>query len=133
MTGTGAGATNPAPGHRSANQVSSGLDAVRQNAIVRALETLNAFDRYRVAAGAFDLRAHCSKEISQVDHFRFLRGVFNNRCALRKRGCHQNILGAGHRDRIKDDPATLQTVRTGFDITVAHVNLRTKRPQSVQV
>ena len=73
-----------AAGDRAGDEEGAGLDAVGQHFVVRAVQALDAFDDQRRGAGALDLRAHRVEAIGEVDDLGFLRGVLDDRGALRR-------------------------------------------------
>nr|VUD30034.1 Uncharacterised protein [Raoultella sp. NCTC 9187] len=59
------------------DQEGPGFDAVRQNAIDAAAQTLYAFNGNAVGALAFNFRAQRNEEVGRIDDFRLTRGRFS--------------------------------------------------------
>jgi hypothetical protein len=95
----------------------AGLDAVRQHPVVEAMQPLAAFDGNGVAPVAGNLRAHADQALSQVDDLGFLGRILDDCRALGQGGRHQDVLGAGDRDRVEHHPRAAQAVGVGVDVT----------------
>ena len=80
--------------NRAGHQKGSGLDPVRNDVVLRAVQFLDAFDDDAPRAGALDLRAHLVQEIGEIANFRFGRGAFDDGHALRQHGRHHDVVGA---------------------------------------
>ena len=73
-----------------------------------AVQFFHAFDRDGVGTRTTNIGPHGDEELSEVDHLRLTRGVFQHRGAFGQRGCHQQVLGAGDGDRVQNDTRTTQ-------------------------
>ena len=62
---------DPLAGDRAGDEERAGLDAVRDDVVLGAVQFLHAFDDDAARAGAFDLRAHLVEEIREIDDLRF--------------------------------------------------------------
>ena len=63
--------------------------------MVGPVQSAHPLDGNRARAGALDLSPESDQEISEVDHLRFRRGVFDDGFPLGQAGGHEQVLGPG--------------------------------------
>ena len=128
---------DPAAGDGTGHQIGTGFNAIGHDPIGLAFgrQGLDALDFQDVGSRAMNLGAHHVEEVGQIDDLRLARGILDHRGALGQRGGHHEVLGAGHGDEIQYQTAAFQTLGTGMNVAVAHVNLRThlRQPLEMQV
>ena len=81
-------------GDRARDQERAGLDAVRDDVVLGAVQFLHAFDDDAPRAGAFDFRAHLVEEIREIDDFGFRGGALDDGDALGEHRGHHDVVGA---------------------------------------
>ncbi|MNJ20951.1 hypothetical protein D3C77_152930 [compost metagenome] len=107
----------------SGDQVGTGFDAVRHDAVGRRTQALDAIDGDGVGTGALDFRTHGVEEVGKVDHFRLARGVLQHAAAFGQ-GCgHHDVLGTGHTDGIEEEVCATQAAFRGLGLDVAAFDL----------
>src|SRR5690606_2574248 len=127
---------NPSPGGGRGYQESTSFHPVRQYVVVAALQRLDAIDLNGRGARPFDVRAHGNQTLGQVHHFRLAGRVFDNGLALGQGRSHQQVFGAGDRDRVQKDMGTFHALGSAsLDIAALHYYLRplSLLPPQVQV
>ncbi len=114
----------------------SGLDPVRDDVVLSAVQFLDAFNDDPAGAGAFNLRAHLVQEIRKIDNFRFLSGAFNHGRSLSQHGRHHHVVGpenSGPKFPAQIDHRAGEFRRKHFYIACFHANGRTERFESLQM
>ena len=74
----------------------AGLDAVRNDGVVAAVQLLHAVNSDGAGAGAFDAGTHLVQEIGQVHHLGLAGGGFDDGGALGEHGSHHDVVRAQH-------------------------------------
>ena len=95
------------------HQEGTGFDAVWQNAIHTAAETLNAFDRNTIGALASDLRAQRNQEVRGIHNLRLARSVFDDGGAFGKRCCTHDGDSRTDAHFVHDNMRAFQTAING--------------------
>lgn len=112
------------------------LDAVREDGVVAALESLNALDFEVVTADPLNPGPHFDEHLAEVDDFRFAGRTFDAGDARREDGRHDHICGTGNGGAV---PAThveivpVEVLRIDFNVTVFVADPATESLQSFQV
>ncbi len=83
-------------GNCGGDEESSGLDAVGNDVVLRAVKFLYALDDDAARAGTFDLGAHFDEEIGEVDDLRLFGGTVDDGRALGEDSGHHDIVRAEH-------------------------------------
>ena len=99
----------------------SGLDPVRDDVVLSAVQFLDAFNDDPAGAGAFNLRAHLVQEIRKIDNFRFR---------------HHHVVGPENsrpKFTAQIDHRAGEFRRKHFYISRFHANGRTERFESFQM
>ena len=122
-----------AAGHGRCHQVRTGFNAVGNDVVAAAAQAFDAFDGNHVAARAYDAGAHAIETTGQVRHFRFARGIFNHRDAVRQGRGHHQVFGAGDRHHVHKNARTLKTFGARLDIAVFDDDLRTHGLQALDM
>src|SRR5207249_2497702 len=92
-----------AVGRGGGNGEGGGLDSVRNDIVLDAVQFLHAGDRNRRAARAYNLGAHLVQEVRKIHHFGLARGAFNGSHAFGENSRHHQIRSAEHR-RTRSSP-----------------------------
>ena len=82
--------------HRACDEIRAGLDAVGDDAVLRAVQFLHALDDDAPRARALDLCAHLVQEIREVHDLGFGSRALDHGDAFRERGGHHHVVGAEH-------------------------------------
>src|SRR4029077_12073286 len=115
------------------NDERSGLDAVGNDAVLRAFQLAHAFYADRGCACAFDASSHFVEKIGEVGDFGFAGAILEDGLAFRQSCGHQEIFGAGDGDLVEDDLCAFQAVGFGFDVTVLLRDLGAELLESLDV
>ena len=107
-----------AAGDGGGDEEGAGLDAVRIDAVLGAVELCDAFDLDGAGAGAFDLGAHGVEQGGEVGDLGFAGAVFEEGFAVGEGGGHEEVFGAGDGDLVEDDVRAFEAVGAGFEIAV---------------
>ncbi len=118
---------------RARNEERAGLDPVWLNIEFRAVQLVGAVDDDAIRAGAGHAGAHSVQEVRQVDDFGLARRVLDDGLAFRQDRGHHQILGAGDRDLVENDPGATQPIGVGANIAVLDLHCRTHRPETLDV
>ena len=114
-------------------KIGAGLDAVRHDAMRRAVQGSHALNPDHVAAGTRNACAHGDQAIGQVDYFRLARRVLDHRFALSQAGGHHQVFGAGHGHHIGEQAGPLQPRRAGMHIALLDIDLGAHRGQTLDM
>ena len=95
------------------HQEGTGFDAVWQNAINTAAETLNAFDGNTIGALTRDLRAQRNQEVRGIHNLRLARSVFDDGGAFGKRCCTHDGDSRTDAHFVHDNMRAFQTAING--------------------
>jgi len=85
-----------------------------------------------------NLRPHGVEQRGEVGDFRFAGAVLHDRLAIRKRGGHQQVFGAGDGNFVEDNfsatkTAAFQGINDGLDVAMLLRDLRAQTLQSLDV
>src|SRR3984957_12864656 len=116
MRGVAAGDIEVASGHGGGKDESSGLDAVRNDAVLRRLQLRDPLHANGGGAGAFDLRSHFVEEVGEVGDFGFAGTVLKYGFAFGEGRGHEQVLGAGDGNFVEDNFRAFETFGAGFDV-----------------
>ena len=97
----------------------AGLDLVRDDRIVRAVQALDAADLDHVRARALDVRAHGVEEVRQIDDVRLLGAVLHDGLALGQHRGEHDVHRRADRDNVEINVCAVQALfgRLGADVT----------------
>ena len=95
--------------HGGGNDERARFDAVRNDAVLRAIQLADAFHAHRRRTRAFNLRSHLVEQIGEIGDFRFTRAILENRFAVRERCGHKQVFCTGYRDLVEDDLSAFQS------------------------
>ena len=110
------------------------FNAVGDNGVSRAVQTVDSLDDNLGCAVAFDLRAHFAQAVGQIDDFGLAGRIPNDGGALCKGRGHQDILGRANRCKGQLDLVALQaTWRLGVQIAVFQLDLGAQLLKAVDV
>ena len=111
------------------------LDAIGNDAMrrLRRVQSVDALDADAVRAVTLDARAHRDQQRRQIGDLGLLGRVLQDRLALRQRGRHQQVLGAGDGDHVRPDARAAQAVGLGDDVAALHRDVRTHGLQPLDV
>ncbi|MNV52500.1 hypothetical protein D3C71_1445980 [compost metagenome] len=124
---TGITAHHLATGNGCSDQEGTGLDAIRQNAINTATQTINPFDSDAVTAGTGDFCAERVEEVGRIDNFRFTRSILNHGGTGRQGGSTHDGHGSANADLVHNDVCALQAAIDGsFNIAFFQFDLCTE-------
>src|SRR6201999_4153664 len=87
-----------AAGDGSRDEEGAGFDAVRVDAMARAVEFSDASDADGAGAGAFDFGSHGGEEGSEIGDLGLAGAVLEDGFAFREGGGHEEVFGAGDGD-----------------------------------
>ena len=105
-----------AAGHGSGSNEGAGFDAVGDNRMLGAAQTLDTFNAHLAATRALDARAHLVEQFGQVNDFGLARRIDQRRFAVGERRRHHQVLGAGDCHLVEINLAALQSFGAGDDI-----------------
>ncbi len=117
-------------GHRCEKR--PGLDPVGHDRVCCTMQARHTFHRDPVGARAGNACAHGAQAAREVDDFRFVRGVFQDRRAFGKSRRHQQVFSSGDGRHVEDDGRAAQAPR-GIDVAVLEVDRRAHRLQALHV
>src|SRR5262249_11237160 len=103
---------------RAGNDECSRFDAVGDDPVARTMQLLDALYANAMGSRAFNLRAHFAQQRGEVHDLRLARTILENRLALGKSCCHQQVFGSGDGDLLEDDTAALEAFGAGLYVTV---------------
>ncbi len=104
--------------HSPGDDERSGLNSIRDNAVLRALQLAHARHANRGRARAFNLRSHFIEQRGQVGDFRLAGAILHDGLALGQRSGHEQVFGAGHSNFVKDDFRPPQPGGAGLNISM---------------
>ena len=107
-----------AAGDGAGDEEGAGLDAVRIDAVLCAVEFGDALDLDGAGAGAFDLCAHGVEQSGEVGDLGLAGAVFEEGFAVGEGGGHEEVFGAGDGDLVEDDVRAFEAVGAGFEVAV---------------
>ena len=138
VRGIASGHVDVSAGEGSGDDEGSGFDAVGDDAVPRAVQLGDALHADGGRAGALNLRPHGVEQRGEVGDFRFAGAVLHDRLAIRKRGGHQQVFGAGDGNFVEDNfsatkTAAFQGINDGLDVAMLLRDLRAQTLQSLDV
>src|SRR5512142_819170 len=104
-----------ATGQRSSDDECARLDAIRNDAVPRAVQLFHATNTDGVRARALDLSAHFVQQGSQVDNLGLAGAVLKYSLAFGQGSSHQQVFGARDRDLLEYHARPPQPFGTRFD------------------
>src|SRR5687767_575565 len=90
-----------AVGYRGSDNKRSGLNAVRNNRVLRATKRFHAVDLDSRGTPAAHARSHPVQQLAEIADLWFASGVINYCLTASERRRHHQVLGASDRDLIK--------------------------------
>ena len=115
------------------HEVRAGLDAVRHDAVGRAVQALHALDAHHARAVAGDLRPAAVQELRQVLDLGLAGRVLQHRLALGQGGGHDEVLGAAHGREVELDVRALQAIAVADDVAALQLEDRAHLLQALQM
>src|SRR5262249_7107837 len=103
----------------------SGLDTIRNNAMLCAYQLFNAFHTNRGRSCAFNFGAHLVQQRGEIGNLRLASAVFHQRVAVSECRGHEQILSAGDSDLFEDNVRASEAIGLRFDVAVLLRDLRT--------
>lgn len=105
-------------------QERAGFDAIGDDGVFAAVKLFHTFDHDLRRTRTRDLCAHLVETFGQIHDFGFARRVFNHGRTFGKCRGHHDVLGAGHRDHVGHDAATLQATGASLHVTMIDFDFR---------
>src|ERR1700683_5433779 len=135
MSRCAAGDVEISAGERARNDIGSGFDAIRNDAVLGAVKFGNALDTDGRSSTAFDVRAHFVEQVGEVGDFGLTGAILHDGFTVGEGGSHQQIFGAGDRDLVENNLRAFKPLGTGFDIAMVLANgcAETLQPFDVQI
>ena len=133
IAGQRPGQTDIAADRRRSAQVGTGFDAVGHDAMMRAVQSVDAANADDVRAGAGNSGPHGDQAVGQIDHFGLAGGVLDHGFAFRQAGSHHQVFRARHRHHVREQSGSLQSGRPGMDVAVLDGDFGAHRLQALDV
>ncbi len=118
MFGLASGDVEVSVGERTRQDKRRGLDAIRNNAVFRAMQLRDALHANRGRARTFDLRSHFVEQVGEVGDFGLARAILHDGLAVCKSCCHEQVFGSGDRDFVENNFGAFQALCGSLDVTV---------------
>ena len=116
-----------------ADHIAAGLDLIRDDRILAAVQFGHAVDLDHIGAGAAHIRAHHIQEVGQIDDMRFTGHIFEHRGAFGQHRRQHGVHRRADRDGIKEHMRTVQRARLDMDLAVLDRILRPQRGKRLEV
>src|SRR5258708_13064506 len=107
-----------AAGQDGGNYKSARFNAIRNDAVPRAVKLLDAMDPDGMCACAFDFCPHFGEQGSQVRNLGFASTVFHDGLALGQSSGHHQVFSAGDGDLVKNNMTAVQSLRARFNVAM---------------
>ena len=121
-------------GDRGGAGIAAGFDPIRNDRMIRAVQSVDTLDSQRVGADAFDPRAHRDQTGGQIADLRLPRRIGQHGSAVGQAGRHQQVFRRADRHEREDDLRAAQPpVDPPVDITRVQVEPRAHLFQALQV
>ena len=101
---------------RRGDQIGAGLNAIRQDGVVRAVQGPDPLDLNAITARAADPGAHPVQAAGQIGDLGLAGRVVNDGPALGQRRRHHQVFRAGHGDDVQRDMRPLEPFGAGPDV-----------------
>ncbi len=115
------------------DHIGAGLDLIRDDRVIRAVELLYAVDLDHVGAGAVDVRAEGVEKVREIDDMRFLRHIFEDRQALGFYGGEHDVDGRADGDDVEIDVPPEEVLGLDADKAVPDVDGRAQRLKTLDM
>ena len=113
--------------------VAAGLDLIRDDRVVTAVQLLDAVDFDDIRTGAMYICAHHVQEVGKVNDVRLTRDVFKDRSAFSQNGRQHSVHRRADGDCVKKHMAADKVIRLDMDLTVLHRILGPEGVECLQV
>ena len=111
----------------------SRFDLIRNNRILRSVQTLYAAYLDHIRSRASDVRSHAVQEVRHIYYMRLLRHILHNSQAFRHRSSHHHIDRRSYTDHIEVNVLAYQTVCLCNDLSMPDLHICSQSPEALKM